>query len=58
MYVKELYKRKKEFLDLRVEYAGKKINNARTTIGPKNFKYEVLEKIEYENIIKDLNLAH
>ena len=47
-------RRKKEFLDLRVNYAGKKINNARTTIGPKNFKYEVLEKIEYENVVDAL----
>jgi group I intron endonuclease len=47
-------RRKKEFLDLRVEYAGKKINNARTTIGPENFKYEILEKIEYENVVDAL----
>ena len=44
-------RRKKEFLDLRVDYAGKKINEARKAIGPKNFRYEVLEQIEYENVV-------
>ena len=36
-------RRRKEFLDLRVDYAGKKINEARKMIGPSNFKYEIIE---------------
>lgn len=47
-------RRKKEFLDLRVEYAGKKINEARIAIGPENFDYEILEQIECENIASAL----
>lgn len=47
-------RRKKEFLDLRVGYAGKKINEARIAIGPENFNYEILEQIECENIASAL----
>lgn len=48
------HRRRKEFLDLRVDYAGKKINEARKSIGPNNFKYEVIERNEYDNIIEAL----
>lgn len=51
-------RRRKEFYDLRVEYAGKEINLARKKIGPENFKYEILEQKEYNDIVEaimDLN---
>ena len=48
-------KRKRVFLNENNEdYAGLKINNARKKYGPKSFKYEVLEKIE-SNDIKTLS---
>lgn len=31
-------------------YAGDKINDARKKYGPENFKYEILEKVESENL--------
>ena len=44
-------KRKRVFLNENNEdYAGLKINNARKKYGPKSFKYEVLEKIESDDI--------
>lgn len=51
-------RRRKEFLDLRVDYAGKKINEARKMIGPSNFKYEIIECNNYNDVteaLKDLN---
>lgn len=51
-------RRRKEFLDLRVDYAGKKINEARKIIGPSNFKYEIIESNNYNDVteaLKDLN---
>lgn len=38
-------KRNSDFLNLRVNYSGKKIENARKKYGPENFGYEVLETI-------------
>lgn len=52
-------RRKKEFLDLRVDYSGKKINEARKSIGPNNFKYEVIECNNYNDVseaLEDLNV--
>ena len=39
-------KRNNDFLNLRVQYAGKKIENARKKYRPENFKNEILEIIE------------
>lgn len=47
-------RRRKEFLDLRVEYAGQKINEARKTIGPQNFIYEIIESNYYDSSIEAL----
>ena len=44
-------RRRKEFYDLRVGYAGNEINLARNEIGPENFQYEILEQNEYNNVI-------
>ena len=52
-------RRRSEFLDLDVRYAGKRIDLARQKYGPENFKYEILEAKEYENLsdaLQDLNL--
>lgn len=52
-------RRRNEFLDLSIKYAGERINSARKKYGPENFKYEILEKKEYdciENALCDLNL--
>ena len=38
-------KRNRDFLNLHVNYSGKKIENARKKYGPENFGYEVLEII-------------
>nr|DAR32391.1 MAG TPA: intron associated endonuclease [Bacteriophage sp.] len=43
------YERKHAFLT-REKYAGYKIDNARKKYGPRNFKYEILEKHEYSSI--------
>lgn len=37
-------KRRKEFRNLNIKYAGRKINHARKKYGPENFEYEVLER--------------
>jgi group I intron endonuclease len=52
-------RRRKEFYDLRIKYAGDKINTARAEIGPENFQYEILEQKEYKNTVDailDLNV--
>lgn len=52
-------RRRNEFLDLSVKYAGKRIENARIKYGPDNFIYEILEKKQYdtiENALYDLNI--
>ena len=51
-------RRRKEFLDLRVNYSGNKINEGRRKYKPENFTYEILERCEYETIkdaLVDLN---
>lgn len=52
------YERRHSFLT-KERYAGDKIDNARKKYGPKNFKYEVLEKHKYltiEEASKSLNV--
>lgn len=52
-------RRRNEFLNLSIRYAGKRIELARKKYKPENFKYEILEKKEYDNIenaLYDLNL--
>lgn len=52
-------RRRTEFLNKDVRYAGKRIENARHKYGPENFKYEILERKEYrtvEEALYDLNL--
>ena len=51
-------RRKNEFLDLNVRYAGSRIENARKKYGPENFQYEILEEKTYTEIneaLLDLN---
>lgn len=51
-------RRRNEFLDLSICYAGKRIELARKKYKPENFKYEILEKKEYDNLenaLYDLN---
>ena len=43
-------RRRKEFLDLKKQYGGLKIYNARKKYKPENFKYEILFKKEYSDI--------
>ena len=52
-------RRKKEFLDKNVVYAGSRIENARQKYSPESFEYEILESKEYSDIneaLNDLNL--
>lgn len=42
-------KRHNDFLNLRVQYGGKKIENARKKYGPENFLYEILETVSCED---------
>lgn len=42
-------KRNSDFMNLRVQYSGNKIENARKKYRPQNFNYEVLETIQCEN---------
>lgn len=48
-------RRRKEFLNLKVNYSGNKIDNARKKYGPENFKYEVIERKKYNEINEALN---
>lgn len=51
-------KRRKEFRNLNIKYAGRKINHARKKYGPENFEYEVLERYRFrvmERARKKLN---
>ena len=51
-------KRRKEFRNLNIKYAGRKINYARKKYGPENFEYEVLERYKFrvmERARKKLN---
>ena len=51
-------KRRKEFRNLNIKYAGRKINHARKKYGPENFEYEVLERYKFrvmERARKKLN---
>ena len=43
-------RRKKEFLDLNVRYAGERIELARKKYGPQNFEYEIIESKEYSDL--------
>ena len=45
----EQEKRNSDFLNLRVLYSGKRIENARKKYGPENFQYEVLETVSCED---------
>ena len=52
-------RRRKEFLDLKIYYSGKRLEMARHKYGPQNFTYEILETKTYNNIeeaLNDLNL--
>ena len=42
-------RRKSRFKNLNRNYGGEKIDNARKKYGPENFKYEVLEKQNFDN---------
>lgn len=43
-------KRNADFLNLRVQYSGLRIENARKKYGPENFSYEVLETVTSESV--------
>lgn len=43
-------RRRRDFLGEKYIYAGPKINKARKKYGPENFKYDVLIKVESDNI--------
>ena len=43
-------RRRKEFLNLKKQYGGLKINNARKKYKPENFEYEILFEKEYSDI--------
>jgi group I intron endonuclease len=51
-------RRRREFLDINIVYAGARIENARKKYLPESFTYEILESKEYDNIndaLTDLN---
>lgn len=43
-------KRKLDFLNIKKQYSGNRIENARKKYGPENFKYEILEEIKCKTI--------
>lgn len=48
-------RRRKEFLDKNIVYAGSRIENARRKYSPESFEYEILESKEYATINEALN---
>jgi hypothetical protein len=57
-------KRNSDFLNLKVQYGGKRIENARIKYGPQNFGYEILEEVtseseeELSNILNELEILY